>query len=328
MSKNNTEYESHNDEIDLLDLFRRMGRTISKWFSAIGKAILVSIVFLIRNFFPLLISLLFGIGLSYIIKWTTKPFHISEITFKSNVVSNSEMISYINRLNKLLSEKSISQVRDTLSINPENDPGILDLEALWIIDKNYDSIPDFVDYRNRHDVYDSVNVRMKDRFTIRVKVRNPARLSNIRDGIISYVNSNPVFQKTNEIRLQQNDEMLTRINYDIKQLDSLQKVKYFEETRNKIPEKGGQMIFLQEQKTQLVYDNIYSLYREKQTIELEKSLHPDIISLVSDFYQPGNRHNGGFYYGKVIIPVVFGLMFIYLIIHRNRKRLKEIYREY
>ena len=109
MSKNNTEYESHNDEIDLLDLFRRMGRTISKWFSAIGKAILVSIVFLIRNFFPLLISLLFGIGLSYIIKWTTKPFHISEITFKSNVVSNSEMISYINRLNKLL-HKSLGRI--------------------------------------------------------------------------------------------------------------------------------------------------------------------------------------------------------------------------
>lgn len=320
--------KSTDDEIDLLDLFRRMGRTISKWLNAIGKAILVSVIFLIKNMVTLLISIFIGIGISYIVKWTTKPFYISEVTFRSNVVPNSEMLSHINKLGYLLEQKNYSQVSAALSIGPENDPGIIDLEGFWVIDKNNDSIPDFTDYRNMHNVYDTLNVRMKDRFVIRVKVRDPGSLSRIRDGIESYANSNIIFQKRNELRLKQNDELLSRIDYDILQLDSLQKVKYFEETRNRIPEKGGQMIFLQEQNTQLVYDNIYSLYKKKQTIETEKNLYPEIISLVSDFYQPLKRFNGGYYYGKIIIPVVVGLMLLYLILHRNRKKIREIYRAY
>jgi hypothetical protein len=88
------------------------------------------------------------------------------------------------------------------------------------------------------------------------------------------------------------------------------------------------MIFLQEQNTQLIYDNIYSLYEKKQSIEMEKSLYSEILSLISDFYQPLKRFNGGFYYGTIIIPVAVGLMLLYLIFHRNRKKIREIYRAY
>jgi len=305
------------DEIDLLDLFKRMGKTISKWFNTIGTAFLVSGIFLIKNMISLLFSILIGIGISYIVKWVTKPFYVSEVTFRSNVVPNAEMLSHINKLGYLLEQKNYSQVSSALGLGPENNRQIIDLEGFWVVDRNNDSIPDFIDYHNRHDVYDTLNVRMKDRFVIRVKVRDPGSLPRIRDGIVYYGNSNEVFKRKNELRLKQYDELLARIDYDILQLDSLQKVKYFEETRNRIPENGGQMIFLQEQKTQLVYDNIYLLYDRKQNIETEKSLYPEIISLVNDFYQPLKRFNGGFYYGQIIIPVVFGLMLLYLIYYRN-----------
>ncbi len=98
------------DEIDLLELFRRMGRTVSKWLKAIGNAFLVSVIFLIKNIVTLLVSLLIGIGISYIIKWTTKPFYVSEVTFRSNVVPNAEMLSHINKLGYLLEQKNYSQV--------------------------------------------------------------------------------------------------------------------------------------------------------------------------------------------------------------------------
>jgi len=54
------------DEIDLLDLFRRMGRTISRWASELGRAFLISVVFLLRRWIPLGLSLVAGVGLSYI----------------------------------------------------------------------------------------------------------------------------------------------------------------------------------------------------------------------------------------------------------------------
>lgn len=323
MSKTDT-----GDEIDLLDLFKRLGRTVSKWFDSAGRAFTITLVFLIKNFFPLALSILIGIGLSYTIKWVSKPFYVSEITLRSNAASNSDMIEHINKLNKLLKEKDFTEVNNALSLTSGEDPELIDLEAFWVIDRNNDSIPDLIDYHNRHNVYDTVNVRMQDRFVVRVKFRNRNALSRLREGIFSYADDNRVFQERNAVRLQQYDEMLTRLNYDIRQLDSLQKVKYFEETRNRIPENGGQMIFLQEQRTQLVYDNIHSLFREKQAIEMEKSLYSGVLTLISDFYTPGKRFNGGFYYGIYIIPTAFVMMVVYLIMIRNRKKIREVFRNY
>ena len=318
----------HDDEIDLLDLFRRFGKSIIKLFAAIGNFILVCIFFLLKNAVPLLLSIFIGVVLSFLIRWTTKPIYSSEITFRTNTVSNSEMIPYINKLNLLLKEKNHSVLSSSLSLPEQTVSKIKDIEAFWIVDRNNDSIPDFVDYKNKHNVYDTIDVRMKDQFVVRAQVYDPKELPLIRDGILFYSKSNPYFQLENNLRLKQTDEMLVRLNYDIKQLDSLQKVKYFEETRNIQPGKDGQIIFLQEQKTQLVYADIYNLYRLKLSYDREKDLYPDILTIISDFFQPLKRVNGGVYYGGIIIPICFGLMLFYLVFHRNRKKLREIYKKY
>jgi hypothetical protein len=328
MSKNSSSEEMHDDEIDLVDLFRRFGKSIIKLFEAIGNFILVCIFFLLKNAMPLLLSIFIGVVVSFLVKWTTKPLYSSEITFRANAVSNAEMIAYINKLNMLLTEKNYPVLASSLSLPEHTASKIKDIEAFWIVDRNNDSIPDFVDYKNKHNVYDTIDVRMKDRFVVRAQVYDPKVLPLIRNGILFYAESNPYFQLKNNLRLKQTDEMLVRLNYDIKQLDSLQKVKYFEETRNRLPGKDGQIVFLQEQKTQLVYGDIYNLYRLKLSYDREKDLYPAILTIISDFFQPLMRANGGVYYGEIIIPVCFGLMLFYLVFHRNRKKLKEIYKKY
>jgi len=320
--------EGLDNEIDLRDLFNRIGRTISKWFRAIGKAILCSLVFLLKSIIPLAISVLIGVGLSYIFKWSTKPVYIAEMTLRSNTVPNAEMISNINQLRILLKEKNYNGVATALSIKPEDAEIIKNIEAFWIIDRNSDSIPDYVDYKNAHNVYDSINVRMKDRFVVNVELIDPEGIPKMKDGIFSYVYNNPLFKQQNDFRLKTIDELLVRLNYDIVQLDSLQKVKYFEETRNLKPEKGGQMIFLQEHVTQLVYGDIYDLYDRKQYLDQQKSLYNEILTILSDFYQPVKRHNGGWYYGKTVIPLCLSLTIVYLILRRNRRKLKEVFNKY
>jgi len=49
MSEINTNKDVRNDEIDLLDLFRRMGRTFNRWGIALVKAFLISVVFVLIN---------------------------------------------------------------------------------------------------------------------------------------------------------------------------------------------------------------------------------------------------------------------------------------
>ena len=153
-------------------------------------------------------------------------------------------------------------------------------------------------------------------------------LNKIREGIIKFIGNDRLFQERNSLRLKQNHELLSRMNYDIKQLDSLQKVKYFEETRNMKPGNGGQIIFMQEQNTQLVYNDIYYLYDKKQTLETENDLYQDIVTVISDFSLPTIRENGLMFYGRKIIPQFFAFTLIILILYVNRKKIYEIYKKY
>jgi hypothetical protein len=94
------------------------------------------------------------------------------------------------------------------------------------------------------------------------------------------------------------------------------------------PKSGGQIIFMQEQKTQLVYDDIYSLYTKKQKLESERDLYKGVVTVISDFSLPSKRDNGAWYYGKYIIPGFFILILLILIIFSNRKKLEELYNKY
>ena len=88
------------------------------------------------------------------------------------------------------------------------------------------------------------------------------------------------------------------------------------------------MVFMQEQKTQLVYSDIYSLYTKKQLLESERDLYKGIVTVLSDFSSPQKGDNGVMYYGKHVIPISFLLTLIILIILANFRRLEEIFKKY
>jgi hypothetical protein len=316
------------DEIDLLDLLRRMGKTLSQWSYALGRAFLITTVFLIKRWLPLSLSIILAVGASYLFKMTSDSQYSSDLVLRTNSVSTSDMISYINRLHKYCEDNNSSGLAEAISLSPELINNILDISAFWIIDKGNDGIPDYVDYNNTIDVYDTLNVRVQDTLDIRVRTKTPQELINVRNGIVHFINSDSLFQRRNRLRLRQNQELLTRLNYDILQLDSLQKVKYFEETKNRQPQTGGQMIFLQEQKTQLVYPEIHGLYFQKLKLEGDRDLYQDIVTVLSEFSVPAKRDNGLMYYSKYLIPSFFIFTLLVLILFANRNKLIEVYKKY
>ncbi len=149
----------------------------------LGRAFLISVVFLLRRWLPLGLSLVAGVGVSFIMKSTSESFFTSDMTLKSNATTSDELIPYINRLHTFCTENNTDALSNALSISPESAGNIIDISAFWIIDKNKDRIPDYVDYKNNHNVYDTTNVRMKDRLDIRVIIKSTQDLSTVRDGI-------------------------------------------------------------------------------------------------------------------------------------------------
>jgi hypothetical protein len=316
------------DEVDLLELFRRMGLAISRWLHALGRGIVVSIVFLFRKWIPLTIALLVGVGATYIMKKSFTPYYSSEMTLRSNTIPNADMIAYLNRLHSFCDDNNKQALARYLAIPVDSAKKIKDIQAFWVIDRNNDASPDYIDYRERYNVYDTINKRMIDRFVVRVKISSADELNDVKDALFHYVKSNQLFQERNNLRLAHAKEMLERLNYDIVQLDSLQKVKYFEETRNITPEKNAQMVFLQERNTQLLYDDIYNLYKKRQDIDQELNLFPDIITLLNDFTIPNKPYTGLKYYGKFVIPILLALTILVILFADNKKKIQKFFRNY
>jgi hypothetical protein len=329
-----------NDDVDLLDLFRRMGRTLTRWINSLGKAILISIVFILRRWLPLGLSIAAGIAASYLLKITSASSYTSDMVFRNNLAlmdpiklrdnsgTTAEMISKIEKLHFLCTESNFKGLSEALSINLGSVRNISDIDAFWIVDQSKDGIPDYVDYKGNHSAADTTNIRMQDRLDIRVKIAAPQDLNLVRDGIVKFIASDSLYQQRNRMRIMQNKELLTRINIDILQLDSLQKVKYFEETRNIKPVSGGQIVFMQEQKTQLVYGDIYYLYTKKQLLETDRDLYKGVVTILSDFSLPTRRENGLTFYGKTLIPIFFIITLLILVILANRAKLDEVLRKY
>ena len=327
MAEKNINKNVGDDEIDLLDLFRRMGRTFNHWGKSIGRAFLVSSVFLLKKWLPLVLSFLAAIGVSVLFKTTSASLYTSDMTIKSNAVPTSEMISYLNRLHRFCLEDNSMALADALSVKPASVNNISDISAFWVIDKGNDKMPDYVDFLNDADLTDSINVRMQDRLDIRVRIKSPQELSLVQKSIVTYIEKDSLFQQRNRVRLRQNRELLNRLDYDILQLDSLQKV-IIEQTRIRQPQSGGQMIFVTEQKTQLVYTDIYNLYTRKQTLESDMDLYKDLVTILSEFSLPAKRDNGGSYYAKYLVPIFLFLTLIILILLANRKKLEDVYHKY
>lgn len=341
MSDNSTENKNaRNDEIDLLDLLQRIGAAISKGFGLLFRGFMISVVFLLRRWLPLSLSILAGIGVSYFLKSTSASSYTSDMVIRNNLVlpdkksisenyaTSSEIISKVNKLQLLCMDSNSSTLASAIAVKPDVAKNISDISAFWIIDEGRDGIPDFVDYKGNHSVYDTINIRMQNTLDIRVKITSGLDLNHVRDGIIKFIESDSLLQQKNRLRIKQTSELLQRYNYDIKQLDSLQKVKYFEETRNMKPGKDGQIIFMQDQKTQLVYGDILSLYDKKQKLEKEKDLYKTIVTVLSDFSLPTRRVNGAMYYGKNLIPIFFLITLLGLILIANRKSISDLFEKY
>jgi hypothetical protein len=314
------------NEIDLPELFRRMSRALGRMFQALGTFFIVSVVFLLRKWLPLGLSVIAGLGVAILVWKTTDSYYTSDLALRVNIKPTDEVITYVNRLNTFCRQNEKTLLAEAISLTEQQTSNIQDIEAFWVIDNGNDGVPDYVDYQGKHNVYDTTNTAMDDRFNIRVRINQPQELVNVRNGIIKFINSEPLFQQRNTLRLKQNTEMLARVEYDIVRLDSLQKIIYFAENKN--PKISNQLVFLQEQKTQLLHDDIYRLYNKKQVLEEECAIYTDIVTVLSDFSIPSERDNGGMYYTRIFVPLFFLIALLLVILQANRKKLKEIYERY
>ena len=322
----NKKQHRSNDEIDLLELFNKMGKGIKRLFINIWDIFLKVTVFFIRKSPYLIVFIILGFLVAFLKFKTSDRFYSSDMILRSNSVANADMIAHVNKLHFYGEEDNKQALAQSLNLDSAEVENIVDIEAFWIIDRNRDGIPDLVDYRNRYD-QDTTVTHMASRFDIRVKTLQPQSLDKVKDGILYHINTNQFFERINRIRLIQLEERIAKTETELSELDSLQNYKYFEE-RQKGKFSEGQMVFLSEQETKLFHGSVFELYQSKQNLDRELDIYSEIVTVLDDFTPPAQPENSYLDIAKrwVILFFVLGLVFVITI--SFRKELISVYRKY
>ena len=315
--------EKRNDEIDLLELFRLIGRKTGQFFVWIVRAFLLIIAFFVRN--ALIIGLFIVIGglIGFARYKTAKPYYKSEMIVRTNAITAGDFISYVNRIHSLFRDQNIPQLVTILEIEDSTVRQIKDIQAYWIVDVNKDGTGDYTDYKNHFNLKDTSQIRLNNRVTVEVSVFNQDAFENLIAGLHNYMVSSSWVNEINANRIRQLKDLILQINHQIVKLDSLENFEYFQ--KDILPEvKNGQIVFMNEQETKLFHNDIIRLYRQRQNYEKELAIYDDPITVIEDF-TPLTRAANPFSKYALVFILIFGIAgTLFVFIREQWKNIKKL----
>jgi len=242
-----TEKKETPQEIDLIDVFSRIGNSIQNGFSKIGQLfvglfnILVSITkFYFKNALIIIGFLVIGLVISKFYYKTQKDYYRSIAFIESFTIPNANLIDYINNIHTLAKNNDSIAISNVLGIAVSDAGSIKDLEAFWLIDKNKDGIPDYVDYKNAFQP-DTItkSERITSRFTVELLSYDPEISTNVQMALEKYLNSYPQIEQIVSVKKENLNRSIKRLSSELIMLDSLKGYEYFQKEKERLKSQGG-----------------------------------------------------------------------------------------
>jgi len=278
------------DEIDIFEFCFRIWVAFKNFLVAIKDLIVSFFIFLIRKSLWIVSFALAGILLGYVLYGISRPFYTSslegttggiyDIDEKRYIggVDNSVVIDHINKLDRAVTKPQV--MANYLGMSIAEAKEIRSIKAYYGIDVDKDMKHDYVDFRETYNPKDTNQFRVPSFIHIRVSVYDESIFSELRRGLIHYVNSNTFVQELFEIDRQQKLEMIQEIDKEIKKIDELQIARIRKESGI---EQGTMVVVGTEPELKLFYHDVLSLHRRRQMLERNLKISEEIIVIVQDF---------------------------------------------
>lgn len=299
MPANSKQNTPDKDEIDLMDLFSRLGEFIKKAFLGLINIIGFVLVFLLRKWYYFACAVLLTIGTAYLLNKTVKGYYHSDLIMRSNVTTNQTIMSSLDKLGGYASDRNYAALSSELQLSREDANKIKGLETFWLYDIDGDGIYDGVDI-DRHYLSDTSVIKINDEFVIRIDIFDPAIVDIIEESLVNYLESRPYLIVLNDQRLIELEERLNQTQYEIEKLDSLQKREYYTNP-DYLRQKDSQIVFTSEENVQTYHDDMLRLLTIRQQYEKDLNVYSDIVTVIEGFSIPNNPDNGYIDYGKRLI---------------------------
>lgn len=270
------------DEIDLIELFNKIGNSIKKGIMWIINRLQDFFLLLIRKSLWIISFSIFGAIVGYVFFMATPRYYSSEMVAISNALNNTYVVSSINLLDDLFKGGNQSIAANYLDINKDEALQIKSIGAYYGIDVNKDGLADYVDYKEEFNPRDTSIRRLSNFFYIKLEVYSESIFGKARDGLRKYINKNNFVIENNQVRIAQSEELIKSIDLEIKKLDSLQKIQYFEIPKSQ-KASNTQMVVLNEKEMKLYHDQILALRKQKLLLEKDITINKEPITVVQDF---------------------------------------------
>jgi len=272
-----------NDEVDILELFSRIWRGITKFLKSILEIILFCIVFGIRSIHWLILFGLVGASIGFLAFRGTKRIYSSEMIAQPNGFTSIEMSQYINDIHEMCKASNVMAISNAFDIIVEEAEDIHNIESFNFIDVNGDGIGDHVDYKHKYNPFDTTTKIILNRIIIRAEVLDNESFDEVKTGLLNYINKNSYLLAVNDLRKKELRILINQTDAEINKLDSLQDIEYYRNTEEGIGNKEGQIVFMNEKETQLYYVDKVSLLNQKIRYERNLELATDPITIIKDF---------------------------------------------
>lgn len=269
-------------EIDLLDLFKSIGRGISNAINGFGNIILWNIRTAVKYYWLLLAFCLIGVVIGVYTFINFEPAYQAEMVLRSNTIPTHEMVPYVNQLANADFDKEKIDFAAIFNLDTSEVKDIVAVEAFYYVDLNKDGILDYVDYDEKFNAKDTTHVLDEKQLQVRATIKTPVQFNIMSDAIVNYIERNKHFQRANKARIEKVSKLVTTLDRELYLIDSLERKRFFD-TEQSAHLEFGKSLVVGDGKQQLFY---YDKMRIIQEINKKKDdilINPEIVSIVSPF---------------------------------------------
>lgn len=320
MGAENTENKKPQpEEIDLLDLFARMGNGLKNlmiWlYNLVVKVAIIIIglfLFVAKKAIWIIIFGIAGAAFGYFVFSNTRRFYSSEMVACSNSIENKYIVASINLLDAPIRSGMDSYTVLATHLNvPEKDIRIIkSIRAGYGIDTDLDGIADYVDYEDKFDARDTTCAKLKGIFYTQIELFDDNYMEEMQNGLLNYINKNQYLIEMNKNRVSQLNQQIDAIEREIQKLDSLQHIMYFvtPKIKNTIP--SDKLVFMNEIDQKLYHKDILELKNSKREIEKDLSVNGNAITIIQPFSTTASAMNPltQYVYKWVFVFIIIGVI--------------------
>ena len=284
------------EEIDILEVGSQVWYAFRKLFIGIKdlisfiiillKDITVSIIiFMIRKSLWIVSFALTGMILGFVFYNAIKPSFLFTCEGETGGIDNSVVIDHVNRLDLLKGDTVL--LAKYLNISNKQAKEIRSIKACYGIDLTGDGKPNYIDFTGkRYNDKDSMQTRLPSFVHFRVSLYDRDMLPVVREGLFNYIKNNAYIKDLYQIDRQMRENLIKGLDKEIERLDKIDSVQRERISgRNEVGAEKGQLVLLNgsEPEIRLLYDDILSLFNQREQLQRHVDLIKEPVLIVQDF---------------------------------------------